>query len=123
MRNALVAVERPDDELAVFATSRGPLFALSDAALITWRECVGTLHPFRPVPEGLAASLTEIAEALALLRDLHRGRNRRPVADTIAQLLEGTRAHAAFAIWPTGMQALAELHHPAEVRCRRVRCA
>jgi ATP-dependent exoDNAse (exonuclease V) beta subunit len=31
------------------------------------------------------------------------------VADTIAQLLEATRAHAAFAIWPTGMQALANI--------------
>jgi ATP-dependent exoDNAse (exonuclease V) beta subunit len=31
------------------------------------------------------------------------------VADTIARLLEATRAHAAFAIWPTGTQALANV--------------
>jgi ATP-dependent exoDNAse (exonuclease V) beta subunit len=109
LRNGLAAIERPDDELAVFATLRGPLLALSDAALFTWRERVGGLHPFRPVPEDLPASLAEVANALALLRDLHRGRNRRPVAETIAQLLEATRAHAAFAIWPTGMQALANV--------------
>jgi ATP-dependent helicase/nuclease subunit A len=109
MRNALAAIDRPDDELAVFATLHGPLFALSDAALITWRERVGALHPFRPVPEELTPSMAEVADGLALLRDLHRGRNRRPVADTIAQLLEGTRAHAGFAIWPTGVQALANL--------------
>ena len=42
-----------------------------------------------------------------MLADLHRGRNRRPIADTIGQLLEATRAHAALAIWPTGEQALA----------------
>jgi ATP-dependent exoDNAse (exonuclease V) beta subunit len=109
LRTALAAIERPDDELAVFATLRGPLLAVSDAALIVWRERVGSLHPFRPVPPELPESLSEIAEGLALLKGLHRGRNRRPVADTIAQLLEATRAHAAFAIWPTGMQALANI--------------
>ena len=109
LRNALGAIERPDDELAVFATLRGPLIALSDAALLAWRGSAGSLHPFRPVPEGLSPPLAEVAEALALLRDLHRGRNRRPVADTIASILEATRAHAAFAIWPTGTQALANI--------------
>jgi ATP-dependent exoDNAse (exonuclease V) beta subunit len=109
LRNALSAIERPDDELSVFATLRGPLLALSDSALLSWRERVGHLHPFRPVPEGLPGDLAEVAQALELLRDLHRGRNRHPVAHTIAQLLESTRAHAAFAIWPNGMQALANV--------------
>jgi ATP-dependent helicase/nuclease subunit A len=109
LRTALTAIERPDDELAVFATLRGPLMAVSDAALLLWRERVGSLHPFRAVPEALAAPLMEIAEALQLLRKLHRARNRRPVADTVAQLLDSTRARAAFAIWPTGLQALANI--------------
>mgnify|MGYP003694792243 CR=1 FL=1 len=91
----------------MFATLRGPLLRISDAALLTWHERVGALHPFRPVPDELPASLGEVADAMALLRDLHRGRNRRPVADTIARLLDATRAHAGLAIWPTGMQALA----------------
>ena len=51
----------------------------------------------------------EVVHALELLRDLHRGRNRRPIADTIARLLTETRAHAGFAIWPTGEQALANV--------------
>ncbi|HYQ88040.1 MAG TPA: UvrD-helicase domain-containing protein [Candidatus Binatia bacterium] len=109
LRNALAAIERPDDELSVFATLRGPLLALSDAALLTWRERVGHLHPFRPVPEGLPPALSEVAQALAVIRDLHRGRNRQPVAHTISELLETTRAHAALAIWPNGMQALANV--------------
>ena len=46
---------------------------------------------------------------MAVLRDLHRGRNRRPIADTIARLLAATRAHAGVAIWPTGEQALANV--------------
>ncbi|MGE5178200.1 MAG: UvrD-helicase domain-containing protein [Bacteroidota bacterium] len=110
LRNALTAIERPDDEMSVFATLRGPLFALSDAALLTWKERVGGLHPFRRPPEsGATEALREVADSLAVLRDLHRTRNLRPVADTISALLETTRAHAALAIWPTGMQALANV--------------
>src|SRR4030095_14536734 len=44
-----------------------------------------------------------------LLARLHRFRNRVPIADTILQLLEATRAHAGIAIWPNGEQALANV--------------
>lgn len=109
LRNALAAIERPEDELMVFATLRGPLFALTDAQLLAWREQLRTLHPFRQVPDGLPASMGEVAGALAILRELHRARNRRPIAETIGRLLAATRAHAALAIWPTGEQALANV--------------
>jgi ATP-dependent helicase/nuclease subunit A len=109
LRNALGAIERPDDELAVFATLRGPLFALDDGALLQFRTAVGSLHPFRKLPAGSPAELEEIADALGVLRELSRGRNRRPIAETIARLLAAVRAHAAIAIWPTGEQALANV--------------
>ncbi len=109
IRNALAAIERPEDQLAVFATLRGPLFALSDGALLAFRERCATLHPFRRIPDDLPAPLQEVADALAVLRDLHRGRNTRPIADTIGRLLAATRAHAGLAIWPTGEQALANV--------------
>lgn len=109
LRNALGAIERPDDELLVVATLKGPLFALPDAALLAFRESIGSLHPFRLVPEDADASVREVGDALRILRDLHRGRNRRPIADTIGRLLTATRAHAAFAIWPSGEQALANV--------------
>ncbi len=112
IRNALGAIERPDDELLVFATLKGPLFAISDAALLEFREDrdrLGSLHPFRKLPEVLPPNLAEVGSALAILRDLHRGRNRRPIADTISRLLAQTRAHAGIAIWPTGEQALANI--------------
>ena len=109
LRNALGAIERPDDELAVFATLRGPLLALDDGALLRFRASAGSLHPFRKLHADLPAELEEVGKALGVLRDLSRGRNRRPIAETIARLLAAVRAHAAIAIWPTGEQALANV--------------
>ena len=109
IRNVLTAVEWPDDELAVFATLRGPLFAFTDAQLLSYRTLCKTLHPFKLPPEDLPASLQEIVKVLSTLRELHRKRNRRPVAETIGELLAITRAHAGFANWPTGEQALANI--------------
>jgi ATP-dependent helicase/nuclease subunit A len=108
IRNALCAIEWPDDELRVFATLRGPFFALGDDALLAFRHRVGRFHPLRRLEvEGLEASDREVAEALDVLARLHRGRNRRPIAETIGRLLQAVRAHAGLAIWPTGEQALA----------------
>ncbi len=109
IRNALAAIERPEDELAVYASLRGPFFALGDGALLAFRERYGMPHPFRPIPGDAPESLREVSGALQVLRDLHRGRNRRPIADTIGQLLAATRAHAGLAVWPTGEQALANV--------------
>jgi ATP-dependent helicase/nuclease subunit A len=109
IRNLLGAIERPDDELMVFAALRGPVFALSDAALLEFRMTVGSLHPFRKLPDDLPESLKEVKGALEVIKHLHRGRNRRPIAETLAKLLAETRAHAGFAIWPTGEQALANI--------------
>jgi ATP-dependent exoDNAse (exonuclease V) beta subunit len=109
IRAALTAIERPDDELSVFAALRGPIFALSDSALLAFRDRVGAPHPFRAVPADAPPEIAEVARALEVLRDLHRGRNRRSIADTIALLMNRTRAHAGFAMWPTGEQALANI--------------
>ncbi len=112
IRNALTAIEWPDDELSIFATLRGPFFAIADDALLAFRASQKSLHTLKRYGEG-EAKLTEltqqVADALAILAKLHHGRNRRPIADTITQLLEATRAHAGVAIWPTGEQALANI--------------
>ncbi|MEO0422685.1 MAG: UvrD-helicase domain-containing protein [Pseudomonadota bacterium] len=124
LRNALTAIEWPDDELRVYATLRGPLFAFSDEALLAFRftaQADGSIarRPLNPLVrfEGddgeLAAELSEddrqIIEALTLLRELHFRRNRRPLAETVTRLLRAVRAHAGIAIWPTGEQALANV--------------
>ena len=116
LRNALVAIEWPDDELRVFATLRGPFFALGDEALLAFRQYIDSddqlqtrrLHPMHRIDrDQLATGTNEVADALALLARLHKGRNQRPISQTIMMLLQAVRAHAGIALWPTGEQALA----------------
>jgi len=120
LRNALAAIEWPDDELSVYATLRGPLFGVTDDMLLIYRR-FSRLAPLEAVARAAGAEdapalpddpearpvMEEIDEALVVLGELHRRRNRRPIADTITALLDRTRAHAGLAIWPTGEQALA----------------
>jgi len=110
VRAALNAVEWPDDELSVYSALRGALFALSDSLLLRYREWAGSFHPFRPRPENLEKDFEPVAEALGILARLHRTRNRRPIVETVHELLEAGRAHAAFALRPSGNQALANVY-------------
>src|SRR6185503_14679689 len=114
MRAALAAIEWPDDELSVFATLRGALFAIDDETLLAYRHHHKHFHPFR-VPEELSPTLRPVGQALRLLRGLHAGRNYRPVADTITQLLNATRAHVGFVLRQAGEQSLANVLHVAEL--------
>ena len=114
MRTALTALEWPDDELSVFATLHGPLFAIGDEEILEYRHRYGRLHPFRLPSGSIPERLEPITGALTLLADLHRSRNARPVADTIHALLESTRAHAGFAFQPSGEQVLANVLHLTE---------
>jgi ATP-dependent exoDNAse (exonuclease V) beta subunit len=117
LRAALAAAEWPDDELSVFATLHGSLFAIGDEELLEYRHRFGRFHPFR-IPEQLPANLAPIAEALQLLQSLHRSRNRVPVAQTISSLLESTRAHVGFALEHGGEQVLANVAHVGELARR-----
>jgi ATP-dependent exoDNAse (exonuclease V) beta subunit len=110
LRAALAAIEWPEDELSVFATLRGSLFAISDEELLEYRHRIGRFHPFR-IPNEFPANLGPIVNALQLLQGLHRARNRVPVATTIASLLESTRAHVGFALEHGGEQVLANVAH------------
>jgi len=111
LRNALAAIEWPDDELAIYATLRGPLFALSDDSLLAYKETANRgFRLFRRIDEDkLPPAALDVSRALDVLQDLHKQRNRRPIGDTVATLLEHTRAHAGVAFWVAGEQALANL--------------
>ena len=115
LRAALTAIEWPEDELSVFAALKGSLFAIPDNLLLRFHHEIGRLHPFHTLPENLDTAFTPIAEALLLLADLHRNRNRRPIADTVNSLLEATRAHAGFALRPAGHQVLANVYRIADL--------
>jgi ATP-dependent helicase/nuclease subunit A len=108
IRAALTAIEWPDDELSVFATLRGPFFAIGDEELLEWahhfgrqtgdRFNRGVFHPFR-VPQVFVdntpdeiAHLRPIAEALWLLQRLHRHRNYVHKIDVAAATDEGAQA-------------------------------
>jgi ATP-dependent exoDNAse (exonuclease V) beta subunit len=110
MRAALTAVEWPDDELSVFATLKGSLFAIPDSLLLRFRSSFGSLHPFRKLPDEAGPEFAPVAEALGLLAKLHRERNRRPLVATVSEILEQTRAHAGFALRPGGNQVLANVN-------------
>jgi ATP-dependent helicase/nuclease subunit A len=111
LRAALAAVEWPDDELSVFATLKGSLFAVPDEALLVYRSQHRGLHPFH-VPEDAGGP---IVDALRILADLHRQRNRRPFAATVNELLEAARAHAGFVLRPGGHQVLANVLRVADL--------
>ena len=115
IRAALTAIEWPDDELAVFATLRGSLFAVGDEPLLAYHVRYGRLHPFRIPHEELPEDLEPIAEALSVLQELHKERNYRSVSETLNRLLEATRAHAGFAMRPSGEQVLANVLHISEL--------
>jgi ATP-dependent helicase/nuclease subunit A len=115
LRTALAAVEWPDDELSVYATLKGPLFAIGDEELVEYRQRFRRLHPYRVPREDVPANLKPIVEALTLLRSLHGLRNYRPVEETVNRLLTATRAHAAFVLRPWGEQALANVLRVAEL--------
>ena len=117
LRAALAAIEWPDDELSVFATLRGALFAAGEERLLEYHHHFGPFDPYR-VPQHLTERLRPIGDALDLLRDLHKRRNVRPVADTINALLTATRAHVGFVLRHGGEQALANVLHVTELARR-----
>ena len=115
IRTALRAIEWPDDELSVFAVLRGSLCAVLDDTLLRFKNAFHGFHPMRELPEHLDPEFEPIRDAFALLRDLHRKRNHRPIADTIRDLLETTRAHAAFAFRTGGERVLANVYRLTDV--------
>src|SRR5207244_1412813 len=104
LRAALAAIEYPDDELSLYATLRGALFAFTDADLLEYRA---SHHlDYTRATEEVAEHLQPIRTVLEFLRTLHRLRNARPVADTVMRLIEYTRSFANFVFRPSGEQVL-----------------
>src|SRR5260370_2781981 len=77
--SALKSVEHPDDELNLYATLRGSLFAIDDAELFKFKEEHRWINYIK-IPAEQDDEATGIREALELLADLHRTPNSRPIA-------------------------------------------
>jgi ATP-dependent helicase/nuclease subunit A len=114
LRAGLAAIEWPDDELSVFATLKGSLFAIRDEVLLRYRHQFGRLHPLHR-REVCDDDFISVEAALTLLAELHRLRNRRSFAATVNALLEATRAHAGFVLRPGGNQILANVARVADL--------
>ena len=124
LRAALTAIEFPEDELSVYATLRGPLFAIPDQDLFLFRE----RHPETRLRPALARRLEPgggdataargvdrtIRDSLAFLYDLHRRRTHQPIAVTLQQLLGRHRAETGFAFWNSPDQVLSNLRRLVE---------
>ena len=115
LRAGLAAIEWPDDELSIFATLKGSLFAIRDEVLLRYRHERKHLHPFHKFDPSADPDFIQVEEALALLGELHRARNRRSFAATVNALLEATRAHAGFVLRPGGNQILANVARVADL--------
>ncbi len=120
LRTALFAIEHPDDEVAVYATLRGPLFAIPDEELFLYRERQGreSLRPAWAAQKGSEAAVSpverEILDALGFLDRLHRNRNHQPISRTMDELLAKNRAEVGFAFWKSSDQVLANLRRLVE---------
>jgi len=117
-RSALTAVEWRRRRALVFATLRGSMFAIEDERLFPLQT--GSQPPTATVletPETLARSSLTSVERSTLLADLHRGRNSRPIADTVdvGPARSDPRAHAGFALRPAGHQVLANVNRIADL--------
>ena len=110
IRAALRPIEWPDDELNVYAVLRGAIFFVADSTLFKFRQQHGHFTPFFKPPDDLDVTFAPIAEVLALLLKLHRGRNYKPPAETIRQLLDAARAYIGLAFHSGGERRLANVY-------------
>ena len=110
LRAALMAIEWPDDQLSVFATLRGALFAIGDEELLEYHHLrPAAFHPFRVPDDAAGAARSRSRDALDAAGARCTGSATAvPVADTISALLDATRAHVGFVLrpaasrrWPT----------------------
>ncbi len=111
LRSALKAVEWPDDDLSVYATLRGGLFAFDDELLLRFKARYGGWHPSRAPRRAREngeppEEFRSLVEVLDFLAELHRRRNYRPIVRTVQEVLARPRAQASMALRPAGNQVL-----------------
>ena len=108
--DALEAVLRPDDPVALVAYLRGPLVGLGDDEIYRLRAAGWRYRYTRDAPEGLEAPLQgRLASALGRLRELRRDLERRPAAAALERFVEGSGLAAVAAGRPAGSSRVGNL--------------
>ncbi len=108
--DALEAVLRPDDPVALIACLRGPLCGLGDDDLYRLRKAGWRFRLTEDAPEGLGAPLEEhLGVALQGLRQLRCDLDRRPAAAALERFVEGAGLAAVAAGRPAGSSRVGNL--------------
>ncbi|MBI5949285.1 MAG: UvrD-helicase domain-containing protein [Chloroflexi bacterium] len=108
LQNLLTWLAEPDDEIALFAVLRSPLFLIDDATLLALRnadryDLLGaTGNPPAGLDPAIRARCKAAFKALGALRKLAATA---PVDEILARALELTAVEAAWAALPRGEQA------------------
>ncbi len=120
LRTALAAIEWPEDELSIFATLRGPLFAIGDEELLEYHRARQ-----REVSRACVSSLPRPGWPAGASGADWRGARRASRAACGPQLSAGCRHHRSadrsharargFMLWRGGEQVLANVLHIAEL--------
>ena len=108
--DALEAVLRPDDPVALIACLRGPLHGLGDDDLYRLRRAGWGFRLTQDGPEGLEAPLDERLDgALRGLRKLRSDLDRLPAAAALERFIEGSGLAAVAAGRPAGSSRVGNL--------------
>jgi len=113
LRAVLLAIDNAAHRLALVQALRSPFFGLSDHDLAAFVARGGTLNFNAPIPE--SAQDGPVAQALEILKKLHRARRIQPPSAVVRALFEATRALPGFLLGRDGVQAVANVWKIAEL--------
>jgi len=103
--SCIAAIDDPEDAVALVAALRTPHFGISDEALALFAASGGRLRYL----DDPGAAHPGIAEAFALLRDLHARRYHAPLHAVAERVLDETRVLEFHALHGRGRRAVANL--------------
>lgn len=103
LRAVLMAVDNPNDRVALVAALRSPFFGVSDEAIFTFHAKGGELDYL------VDAAGTPLEDAFGLLRRLHEARNEISAESLLDTLCAETKAPVVFLLRPNGEQRVANL--------------
>lgn len=105
---ALWSIEEPWDGLALFAVLSSPVFGFSDEEIFLFSRSGGRLD-YLGGKASDGDEFEDFKDAFDILRDLHRGKDKRGCASTLLELLRRTGYLELSALRPHGEQRVANI--------------